>query len=818
MAVRPLNASALRRAADSSLPRFRSTDDLKDIEGVLGQDRAVEAIELGAGMARSGYNLFVMGARGAGRHTIAGRLLARYAAEKPVPDDWVYVHNFEQPYQPNAIRLPAGVGCKLRAEMETFVDEIRVTLPALFESDEYRTRLGAIQASFEQRHEKTFQALREQAQAENVALLQGPRGFVFAPLVNGEVMTPEAFQALPEEKRKEIEELIRKYETELKKIVEELPKWHKEFRDSVRELNQEVSRAAVTHAMTAIRANFSGYAECTQYFDNIQTDLMNEIELFLPAQEGQQMPAFLAGMRDDARNREGVLHRYEVNVVVDNSEDGGAPIIFENNPSLLRLVGRVEHVAKFGTLVTDYTLIKPGSLHRANGGYLVIDTAKLFTQPLAWEALKRSLQAGEIRIESPGELLGYNTTISLDPEPIPLDVKVVLVGEREHFYLLNRFDPDFGNLFKVLADLNEVMPWDKTNAAGYAALIASIAREEGLMPFTRDGVAALLEFASRNADDAERFSLIVSTITDVMREADYMAATQKQKSVNRKLVEATIAAQIHRADRIRERSQEQITREIMLIATDGEQVGQINGLSVLDLGNFRFGRPSRITARIGLGSGRVLDIEREVDLGGPLHSKGVMILSGYLTATFGIDKPLPLSATLAFEQSYGGVDGDSASSTELYALLSAVSGVPIRQSLAVTGSVNQYGEVQAIGGVNEKIEGYFDICVHRGLSGEQGVLIPKANTKHLMLRDDVIAAVKAKKFNIYPVETIEQGIELLTGMRAGSRGKNGEFPQGTLFRAVDDRLDALIETRKKFMKHEPDEDEAEGGKDKRRGK
>ena len=798
MAIKALAAKALKRDAETTLPKFASTDDLKKIAAVFGQDRAVDAIEFGAAIDHPGYNLFVAGTRGAGRHSIVRRLLQPHADDREPQADWVYLNNFDDPQRPLALRLPAGSGMKLRNEMAVLVDELGVTLPGLFESDEYRNRLNAIQAGFEQRHEEVFNALRDRARQDNIALLQGPRGFMFAPLKGSEVITPEEFQKLSQEEQAALEQLIAKYQAELKTVLEEMPKWHKEIRDAVKELNQEVARSAVVLAMAPIRLAFKDFDECVRHFDRVERDLLNEIELFVPVPPTGPVPQNMPGMPDPETSRAAVLRRYTVNVLVDNGSSKGAPVIFENNPSLFRISGRAEHVARFGTLVTDFTHIKPGALHMANGGFLVIDTAKLLTQPFAWEALKRAIQSREIRIESPGEMLGQSATVTLEPEPIPLDIKIVLIGEHEHFYLLNRHDPDFSGLFKILADLNEQIEWTRPNAAKFAGLIATIAEHEGLMPFLRSGVAALTEFSARLADDTEKLSLVISRICDVMREADHLAKAASEKKVSRQTVEAAIRAQRYRASRVEEMSRESITREIVMVDTSGEAVGQINGLSVLDLGNMRFGRPTRITARIGLGTGRVLDIEREADLGGPLHTKGVMILSGYLSAMFGADRPLPLSATLAFEQSYSGVDGDSASSTELYALLSAISGIPIRQSLAVTGSVNQNGEVQAIGGVNEKIEGFFDICAHRGLTGDQGVLIPKANTKHLMLRNEVLEAARDGKFHIYPVSTIEEGIELLTGIRAGKRNSSGAFPKNTVFALVEHRLTEMIEARRKF--------------------
>jgi lon-related putative ATP-dependent protease len=488
-----------------------------------------------------------------------------------------------------------------------------------------------------------------------------------------------------------------------------------------------------------------------------------------------------------------------VNVIVGNGESfPGAPAIEEINPTYGNLIGRIEHIAQMGALVTDFLLIKPGTLHKANGGYLLIDARKLLLSPYAWEALKRTIKAREIRIEQPLESLGLITTQTLDPEPIPLDVKVVLFGDRELYYLLAAFDPDFRGLFKVQADFDDTISWSDENNLAYARVIASIVEKYKLKPVDASGVARVIEEGARLADDREKLSIEIGRISDLIREADYWSSMAAREVTTREDVERAIKEGIERASRVRDRAQEIIERDIVFIDTDGAKVGQINGLSVIQIGTFSFGRPSRITARVRMGQGRVVDIEREVKLGGPLHSKGVMILWGYLAGRYAEDVPLALAATLVFEQSYGGVDGDSASSTELYALLSALSEVPVKQGFAVTGSVNQKGEVQAIGGVNEKIEGFFDICKARGLTGNQGVLIPKANVQHLMLREDVVEAVREGKFAIHAVSHVDEGIEILTGIKAGERGEDGQFPPGSVNRLVEDKLKAFAERAKAF--------------------
>lgn len=798
MAVEPLPPQSLRRDPTPLLPPFDSTRDLTDAPGVIGQDRALAAIAFSAGMRHNGYNMFVMGPAGAGRHTVLRQYLDEKAKSEPTPPDWVYVHNFDTPHRPNALELPTGRGVELKRRMEAMIEELNSSVPAVFDSDEYRTRRNAIQSEIEQRHEKAFEALRKKAVEKDIVMMQTPQGFAFAPVKDGEVMRPEVFQQLDDEKRKVIQDGIEELQTELQAILEKLPRWDKERRDAMRTLNREVSNYAVTHALEEVRKAFADHAECVAFLDEVQEHLIENVDIFIMAEEQGGMPRLPFMGPDPAAVRAETLKRYAVNVIVDNSGCAGAPVVTEDNPILPHLIGRAEHRAQFGTLVTDFSLIKAGSIHQANGGYLIIDALKLLSQPFAWDTLKRTLRSEEVRIESPAEALGMISTVSLEPEPIPLNLRVILIGERQHYYLLSQYDPDFANLFKVVADFNESLVWNEENMARYATLIAAIARQHELRPLDRGAVALVIEQSARLADDAERLSLQISNVTDLLREADYWAGQNAHDTLNADDIRKAIEAAENRVDRIRERAQESITRDIMLIDSDGAKVGQINGLSVSDLGNFRFGRPTRITARIGLGSGKVVDIEREVELGGPLHSKGVLILSGYLSAMFGQQMPLSLSASLVFEQSYGGVDGDSASSTELYALLSAIAEVPIKQSLAVTGSVNQYGEVQAIGGVNEKIEGFFDVCNSRGLTGEQGVLIPQSNTKHLVLRPDVVQAVADGRFNIYPIERIEQGIELLTGMTAGTRAADGDFPDGTIFRKVADRLREMAEARQKF--------------------
>ena len=604
------------------------------------------------------------------------------------------------------------------------------------------------------------------------------------------------FRQWPDEVQEKVKADISELEKELQELLQKLPQWESKQREQLRELNQEVTSRAVSHLIEELAKKYDDLKEVLDYIEQVRADLLENAEEFQASEPHSPQEALAVAMRGGTAKPS--FRRYQVNVIVDNDNCEGAPIVYEDLPTHTNVMGRIEQMAQFGALMTDFNLIKPGALHTANGGFLLIDIRKLFMQPIVWEELKRALFSSEIRIQDLSEALGFASTATLQPQPIPLDVKVVLLGDPTLYYLLSWIDPDFAELFKVAADFDDQVPRNRDNTARYGQLVANIAQRQDLRPLNKQALARVIERAARLANDSQRLTLRMRAISDLLYEADYWAEQSGHEEISAEDITKAIDAQIHRADRIRERSHEQILREVMLIDTDGEAIGQVNGLSVLQLGEFAFGKPSRITARVRLGRGEVLDIEREIELGGPLHSKGVLILSGFLGARFARRHPLALSASLVFEQSYGGVDGDSASSAELYALLSALSGLPIRQSLAVTGSVNQHGQIQAIGGVNEKIEGFFDICNARGLTGNQGVLIPASNVKHLMLRQDVVDAASAGKFHIYPVDVIDQGIELLTGLAAGETDEHGQFPPETVNGRVQATLLEFAESRHAF--------------------
>jgi predicted ATP-dependent protease len=773
---------------------FETTDDLKDLVEVVGQDRAVEATRFGIGIRQPGYNLFLLGPQGLGKQTIVRRFLEQKAATEPAPSDWCYVNNFDEPQEPRALRLPTGLGTQFRDDVARLVEELRATIPAAFETEEYRARRQVIEQEVKEKQQQTFEELRVEAEKRGIAVAHAPTGIVLAPLRKGEMMSPEEFQQLPEEEHKRIESELGWVKDRLRSVMRQMPEWEKSGRDKLKALNDEVSLFAVGHLIKTLREKYVQHPEIVGFLDEVQEDVVANVDEFLTPPESPL--AMLAGLaQPEGKRGAPFLRRYRVNLLIGHDGHHGAPVIYEDDPTFANLVGKVEYIAQLGALSTDFNLIRSGALHRANGGYLILDARKVLTQPYAWEGLKRALRSSEIEIKSLGQMLGVMSAISLEPEPIPLNVKVVLVGERLLYYLLCQYDPDFKEFFKVAVDFEERMERSPDHQQLYARLVATLVREEKLLPFDRAAVARVLEHSARRVEDSEKLSTHRMDLIDLLREADYWAREAGRHVTAADDVQRAIDAGIRRADRLRERIQEAIHRGMILIDTAGEQVGQVNGLSVLELGTFAFGQPSRITARVRLGKGEVVDIEREVELSGPIHSKGVLILSGFLGARYALDRPLSLSASLVFEQSYGLVEGDSASSAELYALLSALSGAPIRQSLAVTGSVNQRGQVQAIGGVNEKIEGFFDVCRARGLTGDHGVLVPASNVKNLMLRRDVIDAVRDGKFHVYAVETIDQGIEILTGIPAGERDAAGNFPPGTINQRVEARLVELAEKR-----------------------
>lgn len=797
-----LPADALRQVCDPGIFGFAATDEIEPLDTLFGQKRAMDAIHLSAQISCHDFNIYVMGREGSGRHRTVEKILAAESKKHPVPGDWVYVNNFEAPHRPKALRLPPGSAPGFRRTMQQLVDDLAIEIPALFDSEEYQTQKRSLEQEYGDRHEAAMSDFADRAKAEGVAVLRTPMGFMLAAILDGQVVKPEVYETLDEETRAKISQKIERLEHELAEVLKLAPVLEREHRERLGQLHAAMAERAVSSRVGEAALVLPDEEGLRAYLEAVRADIIANAELFLNAAPDDDGPFHEEIIK---YHREPQFDRYAVNVMVThaNGPDSGAPVICEDVPSLAHLTGRIEHVSQMGTLMTNFTLIKPGALHLANGGYIVLDARHILSEPFAWESLKRCLQKRAITITSMADRLSLSSTVSLEPDPIPLNLRVLLIGDRRLYALLSMLDPEFRLLFKVQADFDDQLPRTRRNLQLFARLVAGYAQSHGLRPLTAGGVARLLDEASRLADDTRKLSLHLGSLDDLTREADHYAAQARRSRINAADIEKAVREAECRAARIRELMQEAVTRKTILIDTSGTAVGQINGLSVTGFGTARFGRPSRITARVRMGAGKLVDIEREVELGGPLHSKGVLILSSFLAATYALDVPMSLHASIVFEQSYGGIDGDSASSAELYALMSALSGVPIRQGLAVTGSVNQAGQIQAIGGVNEKIEGFFNLCKARRLTGHQGVLIPESNADNLMLRQDVVAAVRGGRFRVIPVATIDAGIEILTGLAAGKRNRSGSFPEGTVNARIEARLRHYAHARRQFAAQGP---------------
>jgi len=791
----PLPAEQLHTHCDPASLGFTSTAELPEPELARIHSRAIEAVQVGLAIRHPGYNLFVVGDPGSSRHAIVAQLLEAERANGTAPADWCYVNNFTQPSQPRLMRLPCGRGTRLHEDMQRFVGELAPALAAAFESDEYRRRIESLQEEEKQREDTALRQLGHKASEHGIALLRTPQGFMFAPLKDGEeTLSSEEFSKLPETRQQELSGLMEQYHEKLHALMNEFPHWRRELQNQIKAVGQEVLRLAVGHLIEELRPAYADLPEVGAYLDAVMQDIVDTGAAFHESGKGDEeadAPAFSGTLS---------LQRYRVNPLVTNPADGQRPVVCEDHPTLQNLVGRIEHIVHMGTLVSNFMLIRSGALQRANGGFLVLDALKVLTQPYAWEGLKRALRSGRVRIESLSELIGWTGSVQMEPEPMPLDLKVVLIGDRLTYYLLTEFDAEFPALFRINAEMESEIPRGPDSLRAYAALIAQLGRRAQLRPLDAAAVARIIDQAARLAGDAERLITRTQPLDNLLCEADHCAARDGASQIGPTHVAAALDAQRRRNESLRKRYQEEILRGQLLIDTAGTHIGQANGLAVIPLGAASFAHPVRITATVRMGEGEVVDIEREVELGGPIHSKGVLILSSFLAARFGWAVPLSLKASLVFEQSYGGVEGDSASLAELAALLSALSGIPLRQSLAVTGSVNQFGVVQPVGGINEKIEGFFDICAARGLTGEQGVLIPAANVAHLMLREEVIAAVKAGKFAIWGIRTVDEAMELLTGTPAGEPDAKGELPPDSVNYQVAVQLATLAQMRQDFSR------------------
>lgn len=780
-AQQPLAAEQLCCECDPERLPFKSTHEVSPLRGPFGQGRAAEATRFALSMPRAGYNLFVAGPPGHGKHAFVQHELAALARTRQSADDWVYVRDFSKATGAKALRLPAGMAQRFAGNVDKLVEDLRMAIPAALESESYRAQLEQISEELEARPKAVFRRVEEDAKAFDVAMLRVPSGVGFAPMKDGAVIEPQAFERLPQQEKQRIEANIHRLQEKLARELRPMPKWAKEARERAKALAREVVATTVDLAIEEEKEAWASYTAIVEHLSALRNDIVENAQRFSEKPE-HELPFGLEPAR--------IFDRYRVNVLVDNADTNGAPVVYENRPNLQHLLGRVEHRAQLGTLISDFTLIRAGALHRANGGYLVLDAVEVLTNPQTWAALKRALYDRRVQIESLAQAVGLSSGELLEPEPIALDVKVVLIGDRRLYHLMAEHDPDMPELFKVLADFEDTIDRDHASELDFCRQVAAVEQRDGLRSFHASAVARLIEESSRAVADRRKLSTATRELVDLCHQADSFAAKRDAPMVEVADVIEALSTQLERHARLAERFREQILRRTVLVDTAGAAVGQINGLSVLEFGGARFGLPTRITATARVGDGKVVDIEREVALGGVLHSKGVLILSSYFASHYTRQVPLSLSASLVFEQSYFGVEGDSASMAELLALISALARAPLRQSLAVTGSVSQYGQAQAIGGVNEKIEGFFDVCSARGLTGDQGVIVPAANVENLVLRADVVDAVRGSKFAVYGVRTVDEALELLTGQPAGVQDEDGQFPEGSVNARV---LDQLVE-------------------------
>lgn len=767
----------------ASLP-FSTTNDLPPLDAVFGQERAVRSIEFALGMHAAGYNLYAAGADGLGKATIVESFLRRRAAQLDSPPDWVYVHNFQAPDRPNAISFPSGEAREFAEAVAQAVRSAGTELSQAFDSDSYLRQRQELSSELEGQRNTLISALQEQARVLGFALQISPQGIQSTPLENGQPINDEQFKQLSEERRLEISKASQELDRIVQEALFQMRAVERGGQEQIERLDRQVASFAIDHHFERITQRWGNDQEVTQFIEGVRTDITNQSDAF----RTEQQPA-MPGGPNPAQVQAALIHRYEVNVLIAHTSQQGAPVVIENNPTYYNLIGRIDYVGQYGTMITDHTMIRAGSLLTANGGFIVIRMRDLLQQGPAYAALKRALSQDAVAIENLNESLGLVPTTGLRPEPIPLDLKVAVIGDGNLHSALLRYDPDFRELFRVKADFDTDFKRTNDTVLGLASVVRAQCDLGGLRPFTAAAVARLVEHSSRTAEDQRRLSANMGAFVDLIRQSDFWADQDNASEVDAKHVERALEEFEYRSALVRDRMQQAIDDGSMFIATEGEVVGQVNALSVFDLGDIAFGRPSRITCVVAAGSGTIVNVERETDMAGAIHNKGFMILRGFLASRFGQTRAMSMHASMTFEQLYGGIDGDSASSTEIYAVLSALADVPISQHIAVTGSVNQHGEIQPIGGGTQKIEGFYEVCRARGLDGSHGVMLPHTNVPNIAVRPEIVQAIADGKFNVWQVDTIEQGIEVLTGVPAGVRGADGLYPESTVFRRVEDRLD-----------------------------
>jgi lon-related putative ATP-dependent protease len=789
---RELTPSEIRRLFDSSNLSYKTTAELSPFDEIIGQGRALKALNFGLEIEEPGFNIYVAGQPGTGKTSTVKVFLEESAESRPPPYDYCYVHNFKNPSEPCAIELPQGQAKSLKKDIAELIENTRKVLPEAFQSEDYENRKKLALKAAEEQRDSLLSEISQIAAKRGFVLQSSESGLLVVPTVEGRPMQQQDFETLTPEALQKVNEAREELESDLRNTMRQLREIDTKAKDDLKELNRKVANFAIDHYISYLKEKYSSISRVVAYIEAIQEDILDNLDAFL------QDPSSLSPSPEVQIAIEQFFRKYEVNILVDNEELKGAPVVAELNPTYLNLFGQAEKEAKFGVLTTDFTMIRAGSLHKANGGYLMIPARELLAAPLAYDSLKRALKNEEITIEDTAESAGVISARSIKPEPMKLKVKVVLIGDSEIHELLYTKDPDFKELFKVKAHFDITMDRNEENVDKYIAAITNVCTKENLKHLTCDAIGKLIEYSSRLAEDQLKISTRFAEVADIIREASFYADKEDAKNITFSHVKKAVEEKVYRSNLVQEKIQEMISRKLTLIDVAGERVGQVNGLAVISYGDISFGGPSRITASVGVGRQGLVNIEREASLSGPTHTKGVMIIGGFLSRLFAHNKPLGLTAKLAFEQSYSGVDGDSASSTELYAILSELSGLPLKQYIAVTGSVNQNGDIQAIGGVNEKIEGFFDVCQIEGLTGNQGVMIPESNAQNLMLKEEIVDAVKAGKFHIYTVSTIDEGIELLTGVKAGKKLPDGSFEEGSAYQRVDERLREMAEILKQY--------------------
>ncbi len=792
----PLDISLLCRLFDLKKINDANTDFQQN--EIIGQPRAVKALETGLNMNQPGYNIFVSGVAGTGKLTAVKRFLGKRAGEHNPPYDWCYVNNFDDSYRPKKISLPAGQARNFRNDIKKLIDEAREALKKAFASEEFSKHKEAIIDKIKQRQDELYSVIEEEGKKENLTFRSTPMGIFIIPLKNGKAMSDNEASELSEKEIKGIREKQEKFNKRLDNYMDERRKIEKEAQGEIEALEQKAALFSIDALIRERKEAYKELPDIISYLDEIRQDILNNISSFL---DGESKPNPLASLIGNENVGESLLAKYDVNILIDNSEMKGAPLVIETNPTYTNLIGKMEKESRFGALLTNFNLIKAGALHRANGGFLVIPALELLRNPLAYDSLKRCLKNKHIEIEEATDALGILSAKTLKPEPIPLNVKVVLMGDSYIYSVLYELDKEFKELFKIRADFDTTLELNENTTASYIYFIGKVIKEENLLPVSNTAIERILQYGCRLAEHQDKLSAMFGKISDILREASYYAGLEKSAEIKSEHIERAIEEKFYRSNLYQEKLNEMVKDGSISIEIEGEKAGQVNGLSVIAIGDISFGHPSKITVTTDMGKEGIIDIEREAKLGGPIHSKGVMILSGYLYEQFGRDFPASISARVVFEQSYGGVEGDSASGAELYAILSSLSGIAIKQGIAVTGSVNQKGEVQAVGGINEKIEGYFEVCKLKGFSGNQGVMIPASNVKHLMLKREVLNAVKENKFRVWAVKSIDEGIEILTGVCAGNRTPAGEYDKDTVKFLVNKRLTNVSMKLKEFGIH-----------------